>query len=97
MSPEHLQRLDEEAREVELNRMLEIPAMVETDEDEVKNTGGYVISTKEVYCWKHRLEKGGWFRTARLAARQFRSSIDLEQKFAPHLSWFCQRCSSTIW
>ena len=83
VSPEHLQRLDEKARETELNRMLEIPAMVETDENEVKNTGGYVISTKEVYCWKHRLEKGGWFRRARLVARQFRSSIDIEQTFAP--------------
>ena len=82
VSPEHLQRLDEEARETELNRMLEIPAMVETDENEVKSTGGYVISTKEVYCWKHRLEKGGWFRRARLVARQFRS-IDIEQTFAP--------------
>ena len=39
VSPEHLQRLDEEARETELNRMLKIPAMVETNENEVKTTG----------------------------------------------------------
>ena len=63
--------------------MLEMPAMIETDRAEIELTEGYIISTKMVMCWKHRLEKGGWFRRARLVARQFRNSIDLEQTLAP--------------
>ena len=83
VTEERLAELDRQAREKEIQRMMEMPAMVETDEDEVTKTEGYIISTKQVYCWKHRLEMGGWFRRARLVARQFRSSIDLEQTFAP--------------
>ena len=44
---------------------------------------GYIISTKFVLTWKHRLEQGGWFRRARLVARQFKSSVNIEQTFAP--------------
>ena len=83
VTEERLAELDKQAREKEIQRMMEMPAMIETDENEVTQTEGYIISTKEVYCWKHRLEIGGWFRRARLVARQFRSSIDLEQTFAP--------------
>ena len=83
VTEERLAELDKQAREKEIQRMMEMPAMIETDEDEVTQTEGYIISTKEVCCWKHRLEMGGWFRRARLVARQFRSSIDLEQTFAP--------------
>ena len=83
VSEEELERLDKEAKEKEINRMLQIPAMVETNRQEVEDTDGYVISTKEVMCWKHRLEQIGWFRRARLVARQFRSSVDIEQTFAP--------------
>ena len=36
-----------------------------------------------VLTWKHRLEQGRWFRRARLVARQFKSSINIEQTFAP--------------
>lgn len=83
MSEEELERLDKEAKEKEINRTLQIPAMIETDQQEVEDTGGYVISAKEVMCWKHRLEQGGWFCRARLVARQFRNSVDIEQTFAP--------------
>ena len=77
------ERLAEQAREKEIQRMMEMPAMIESDEDEVTRSEGYIISTKEVCTWKHRLEMGGWFRRARLVARQFRNSIDREQTFAP--------------
>ena len=39
--------------------------------------------TKFVQTWKHRAERGGWFRRARLVARQFKASVDIEQTFAP--------------
>ena len=80
---EHLQLLDSEARKVEVQRMLDIPAMEESTREEVAECGGYIISTKFVQTWKHRVEKGGWFRRARLVARQFKASVDIEQTFAP--------------
>ena len=83
VSEEELEHLDAMAREKEINRMLEMPAMVEVGAEEVEANGGYIISTKEVMCWKHRLDQGGWFRRARLVARQFRNSVQLEQTFAP--------------
>ena len=39
--------------------MLEMPAMVEAQKTEVEQNEGYIISTKMVMRWKHRLEKGG--------------------------------------
>ena len=82
-SEEHLQVLDSEARKVEVQRMLDIPAMEESTREEVAECGGYFISTKFVQTWKHRVERGGWFRRARLVARQFKASVDIEQTFAP--------------
>ena len=38
--------------------MMETPATIESDEDEVTRSEGYIISTKEVYTWKHRLKMG---------------------------------------
>ena len=80
---EHLKMLDQEAKKNEVDRMVSIPVMEEVNAEEVKDKGGYLISTKFVYCWKHRIERGGWFRRARLVARQFKSSVDMEQTFAP--------------
>ena len=57
VTEERLAELDKQAREKEIQRMMEMPAMIETDEDEVTQTEGYIISTKEVCCWKHRLER----------------------------------------
>ena len=83
VTEEELELLDKEARNTETQRMLELPAMLETDRAEAEQTEGYIISAKMVMCWKHRLERGGWFRRARLVARQFRNNIDLEATFAP--------------
>ena len=75
--------LDEQARRNEVERMLQMPAMERSNRSEVEECDGYTISTKFVITWKHRLEKGGWFRRARLVARQLKSSVDLDQTFAP--------------
>ena len=83
VSAEELERLDMAARETGIKRMIEMPAMIETDQSEVQQTEGYIISTEVVLCWKHRVEQGGWFRRARLVARQFRNSIELDATFAP--------------
>ena len=82
-SDEHLMMMDKEARENEVSRLKKIPVMEEANEDDVQSSGGYIISTKFVVCRKHRVEQGGWFRRARLVARQFKNSVDLEQTFAP--------------
>ena len=82
-SDEHLQLLDEQAKRHEVERMLQMPAMERSNRSEVEECDGYTISTKFVITWKHRLEKGGWFRRARLVARQLKSSVDLDQTFAP--------------
>ena len=83
MSEEHLQLLDSEARKSEVERMLGIPAMVEATREEVEECSGYIISTKFVQTWKHRVEKGGWFRRAHLVGWEFKTSVDIEQTFAP--------------
>ena len=83
VSEDDLERLDRDARNLEIQRMLDVPAMMEAQKAEVEQENGYIISTKMVMRWKHRLEKGGWFRRARLVARQFKNSIDLEATFAP--------------
>ena len=36
-----------------------------------------------VITWKHRIEKGGWFRRARLVARQYKWSVFTDEAFAP--------------
>ena len=74
---------DKEATKVEIERMLKIPAMEESTNEEVRACSGYTMSTRLVYTWKHRVEQGGWFRRARLVARQFKASVDAEQTFAP--------------
>ena len=83
VSAEELEQLDKAARDTEIERMIKMPAMVETDQAEAQQTEGYIISTKVVLCWKHRVEQGGWFRRARLVARQFRNSVELDATFAP--------------
>lgn len=78
-----LNALDEEAKDKEIERMLKLPAMEEAKTGDVEEDNGYVISAKMVITWKHRLEQGGWFRRARLVARQFKGSVDMEQACAP--------------
>ena len=58
-SDEHLKVMDKEARQNEVSRLKKIPVMEEASEEDVHNSGGYIISTKFVVCWKHRMEQGG--------------------------------------
>ena len=58
-----------------------MPALIELQPHEENDYND--ITTKMVITWKKREEKGGWFRRARLVARQFRWSIDVEDSFAP--------------
>lgn len=57
VSQEELDILDKEATKVEIERMLKIPAMEESTNEEVTACSGYTISTKMVYTWKHRVSK----------------------------------------
>ncbi|CAJ1425927.1 unnamed protein product, partial [Effrenium voratum] len=63
--------------------------VMEFDQEEIQRMDGKAendyndITTKMVITWKKREEKGGWFRRARLVARQFRWSVDVEDSFAP--------------
>ena len=50
VTPGELELLDKEACNTEIQRMLEMPAMIETDRAEVVQTDGYIISTKMVMC-----------------------------------------------
>ena len=55
--------------------------MVEISTEEAESYNK--ISTKMVITWKKRQERGGWFRRARLVARQFKSSIE----FADYMTY----------
>ena len=52
-----------------------MPALIELQPHEENDYND--ITTKMVITWKKREEKGGWFRRARLVARQFCWSIDV--------------------
>ncbi|CAJ1423224.1 unnamed protein product [Effrenium voratum] len=78
---EEVQRMDAKAEEEEISRLKAMPALIELQPHEENDYND--ITTKMVITWKKREEKGGWFRRARLVARQFRWSIDVEDSFAP--------------
>ena len=83
VSEEELKSLDDKAEEEEIQRLLKMPVLKPLQEEEQKDYN--VISSKLVTVWKHRQEKSGWFRRARLVARQFKSSVAFEEfsTFAP--------------
>ena len=80
---ETMKKLDEKAEDEEIGRLLDIPVMTEITSEEGKSYN--MLSTRMVKVWKKRAEKHGWFRRARLVARQFKSSVDFEESmtFAP--------------
>ena len=95
MSQEELAILDEIAEQEEIDRLLKMPALKSLNKKESEEYN--VISSKLVIVWKNRQEKNGWFRRARLVARQFKNSIDFEEfsTFAPTSASIIQGCSST--
>ena len=78
---EEIQKMDEKTEDEEIARLKAMPAMTELQPHEENDYSD--ITTKMVITWKKREEKGGWFRRARLVARQFRWSVDVEESFAP--------------
>ena len=60
VSPELLERIQRQSKSIEVDRLLGIPVMHQFSSEEVESSGGYIISTKMVYAWRHRIEKGGW-------------------------------------
>ena len=83
VSDEVLSKLDEIATDEEVSRLEEIPVMVRVSDEEAR--GLNMITTRVVLVWKRRQEKQGWFRRARLVARQFRTTggFDDVTTFAP--------------
>lgn len=83
VSEEELSVLDEAAEQKEVERLIGMGVLVEV----VDGQKGYVITTKMVNTWKRRLEAGGWFRRARLVARQFKWSVFTD--FCTDVSLWC--------
>ena len=77
---DELRRLDAEAEAIEVKRLVEMGVLLPV---ESMQSDGYSITTKMVVTWKHRKEKGGWFRRARLVARQYKWSVFTDEAFAP--------------
>ena len=75
-----LAKLDLEAEEAEVSRLVETGVLLPPDAME---EDGYSITTKMVITWKHRKEKGEWFQRARLVARQYKWSVFTDEAFAP--------------
>lgn len=80
---EELKRLDEEAEVEEDERLIKMGVLIPMNEDEEADQDAYTITAKMVVTWKHRAEKGGWFRRARLVARQYKWSVFTDEAFAP--------------
>ena len=78
-----LARLDDNATDEEIARLESIPVMVQVTDQEAQELN--MITTRVVLVWKKRQEKQGWFRRARLVARQFRSTAGYDEAstFAP--------------
>ena len=80
---EELAKLDAEACRHEEERLEKMGVLEKLKENEQAEEGSYVLTSKMVITWKHRDEKGGWFRRARLVGRQFKWSVFTEDAFAP--------------
>lgn len=66
-----LEKLDDEATRHEEKRLLDMGVLEALKEDEEEEPGSCKLATKMVVTWKNREAKGGWFRRARLVARQY--------------------------
>ena len=80
---EDLAELDEEAEIEEEKRLIKMGVLIKLEDGAQPEEGSYNITTKMVITWKHRQEKGGWFRRARLVARQYKWSVYTDDSFAP--------------
>ena len=80
---EDLEELDIAAEIEEEKRLIDMGVLIKLDPEAPQEEGSYNITTKMVMTWKHRQEKGGWFRRARLVARQYKWSVYTDDSFAP--------------
>ena len=83
ISEEELRVLDGKAIMEEEDRLLKMEVLEKIPDDADEDPESYNITTKMVVTWKNRKEKGGWFRRARLVARQFKWSVFTDDSFAP--------------
>ena len=83
VSDEELARLDDEAIRFEEERLVEMLVMRKATQEEEQDAEAYKITTKMVATWKYRDERNGWFRRARMVARQYKWSVFTEDSFAP--------------
>lgn len=71
-----LARLDDVATDEGIARLEKIPVMEKVDDAAARELN--MITTRVVLVWKKRQEKQGWFRRARLVARQFWSTTGFD-------------------
>ena len=83
VSEDEMRTVDDEAEKEEERRLIKMGVLHEVAEDESVAEDAYTITTKMVITWKHREEQGGWFRRARLVARQYKWSVFTDDAFAP--------------
>ena len=83
VSEDEMRKMDDEAEKEEERRLIKMGVLHEVAEDESVAEDAYTITTKMVITWKHREEQGGWFRRARLVARQYKWSVFTDDAFAP--------------
>ena len=70
ISAEELEELDRQAEFEEIERLKKIPVIKELATEEENDCSE--ITTRMATIWKKRQEREGWFRRARLVARQFK-------------------------
>ena len=83
ISEDEMRQMDEEAEKEEEGRLIRMGVLHEVAEEDAAAEDAYTITTKMVVTWKHREEQGGWFRRARLVARQYKWSVFTDEAFAP--------------
>ena len=83
MTEDELAKLDDEATKHEEERLMKMGVLERLDPDDPDEPGSYTLTTKMVVTWKNREEQGGWFRRARLVARQYKWSVFTDDAFAP--------------
>ena len=72
MLEKDLSEMDLKAEAEEEERLIKMGVLIPVEENEKWDEESHTITTKMAVTWKHRQEKGGWFRRARLVARQYK-------------------------
>ena len=78
ISPEELQKLDDQAMIDEVSKLKNLGVVKETKVGEVNFQETKFIYLKEVYDWRHR--QRAWRRRCRIVAREFRAGAHSDQE-----------------